>query len=193
MSTERRRGMSHTTRYGARMSRIMQRLDDYRPLAAQVKAAEPGDEILCRYHGTELVQCWGDDQRCTRAVIATGPLDVGLTLELVDEEGWVFVNGRHYCPQHRAQALGQAVRESGLMDPGDLTLGQRAMADQNWATCNDILTGLIADFRAHRATHCQDWTCPGEAGNLVAAMTNGQIHMVARAAVERLAALLGAR
>jgi hypothetical protein len=193
MSTERRCGVSHTTRYGAVVNRIIERLDDYRPLAAQVKAAKPGDEILCRYHGTELVQCWGDDQGCTRAVIATGPLDMGLTLELVDDEGWVFAKGRHFCPQHRDEALDRAVSETSLMDPGDLTPGQRAMADQNWATCNDILTGLIADFRAHRATHCQDWTCPGVAGNLMAGMTNGQIHMLARAAVERLAALLGVR
>jgi hypothetical protein len=173
----------------ALVSRIVERLDDYRPLAAQIRDAPSGAEILCRYHGTELVQCWGENQGCIRAVIATGPLDIGLTLELVEDEGWVFAHGRHYCPQHRDEALGRA--EARLMDTGELTPGQRAMMDQNWATCQTILTQLVADLRAHRATHCQDWTCSGGVGVRMAGMDDGQIHMLARAAVERLAREVG--
>lgn len=82
------------------MTRILERLDDFRPLLAAILADPPNEDLLARYHGTEMVNCWAKDEGCTRAVIARGPLDITLTLELVDDEGWCYAAGRHYCPDH---------------------------------------------------------------------------------------------
>lgn len=80
--------------------RVLERLDDYRPLYDALMAEEPGGELLTRYHGTELIVCGGTANTCRRAVIARGPLDIELTLELVDEEGWSYDRPWHYCPEH---------------------------------------------------------------------------------------------
>jgi len=87
------------------MSRILERYDDYRPLMEQVMAEPPDEDLLARYNGTELVQCWGEDQSCTRAVVARGPFDIALMLLLVDDEGWAYHDGKHYCPVH-SQGMG---------------------------------------------------------------------------------------
>lgn len=79
------------------MTRIVERLDDKRPLLAAILADPPDTALLARYRGTELVDCAAE---CTRAVIATGPLDIDLTLELVDDEGWSYRAPYHYCPDH---------------------------------------------------------------------------------------------
>lgn len=86
------------------MTRIVERFDDYRPFYDRVMAEPEGSAVVARYRGTELVQCFGAGETCTRAVIAVGPLDMALTLELVDDEGWVYCQGRHYCPEHRREA-----------------------------------------------------------------------------------------
>ena len=85
---------------GAPRTRIVERLADYRPLFDALMA-EPADERLrARYAGTELVDCTA--QGCWRAVIVAGRLDIAVTLELVDDEGWAFIEGWHWCPDHRA-------------------------------------------------------------------------------------------
>lgn len=80
------------------MTRILERHDDKGPFLAAIMASPPGADLLARYRGTELVDCPADG--CVRAVIATGPLDIELTLELVDDEGWQYRAPYHYCPDH---------------------------------------------------------------------------------------------
>ncbi len=75
------------------------------------------------------------------------------------------------------------------VDPSTVAPGERATADQNWAIAQEVLTDLVDRLRAHRVYHCKDWICPGEAAALLASMDDAQIHMLARAAVERLAAV----
>lgn len=83
------------------MSRIIEILDDYRPL---MDAVNTDPEVRDRYRGTELFDCPGDG--CTRAVLAWGPRDATLMLELVDDAGWNYLDGAHLCPEHwRATGL----------------------------------------------------------------------------------------
>lgn len=83
------------------MSRVLERLDDYRPLLGAVLADPPEEDLRTRYVGTELVLCGGEGSGCTRAIVARGSLDIELTLELVDDEGWSYLQPWHYCPEHR--------------------------------------------------------------------------------------------
>lgn len=80
--------------------RIMERHEDVGPLLAAFFADTLPPEVMARYRGTELIQCGGDPSSCTRAIIAHGPLDMQLTLELVDDEGWSYERPWHYCPEH---------------------------------------------------------------------------------------------
>ncbi len=80
------------------MTRIVERLNDKGPLLARIMAEGADPALLARYRGTELVDCPAEG--CTRALIATGPLDIELTLEIVDGEGWTYSAPFHYCPGH---------------------------------------------------------------------------------------------
>lgn len=81
------------------MSRIVERLADCRPLVRQLVDNDPPG-LRERYAGTNLIDCWLDD--CGRAVIITGVDDIDSMLELVDDEGWVLLDRRWFCPDHRA-------------------------------------------------------------------------------------------
>jgi hypothetical protein len=88
------------------VTRVLVRFDNYRPFLGRVLGDPPPEQsVLDALYGTELVCCHGDNKTCTVAVLADGPFDIGLTLELVDDEGWVYANGMHFCPRHRDQAL----------------------------------------------------------------------------------------
>lgn len=89
------------------MTRVLERLEDFRPLYDTLMGGDASPELRARYRGTELIQC-GDGTRCLRAIIARGPLDMDLTLELVDDEGWAYHAPWHWCPQHSASCAGSA-------------------------------------------------------------------------------------
>jgi len=84
------------------MTRVLERLDDYRPLLDAVTAEPPDKELQARLRGTELIQCGDGNTGCNRAVVAYGPLDIDLTCELADE-GWSYAQPWHYCPEHGDQ------------------------------------------------------------------------------------------
>lgn len=83
------------------MSRIIERLEDYRPFYDAVMAAPDDSEMVLSLRNTELVICFGTD--CNRAILARGPLDYDLALELVDYEGWIYFDGKYYCRRHHPQ------------------------------------------------------------------------------------------
>lgn len=79
------------------MSRILRRLDDYRPLYQLVMAAPQDHDIVQLYRGTALIKCRAAD--CTCAVIVIEPLTTEVIMELVDE-GWAYNQGKMYCLSH---------------------------------------------------------------------------------------------
>lgn len=86
------------------MSRVLQRLDDYRPLLAAVTSSEALPYLRASLRGTELVDCTVDG--CHRAVIVSGPQDVETMLELADDEGWALMDNQWRCPAHHPEAHG---------------------------------------------------------------------------------------
>lgn len=82
------------------MRQILEVLDDYHPIYEAVMADPPNVALLLRYRGCELIVCGGNDSTCVRAAIVQGPFDMELTLTMVDELGWSYVNPWHYCPEH---------------------------------------------------------------------------------------------
>jgi hypothetical protein len=78
------------------VTRIVERLEDYRTLLALLLAKDASPVLLARYRGTELINCTREG--CHRAVIVTAPQDVVIMLELVDDDGWSMVEGLWRCP-----------------------------------------------------------------------------------------------
>lgn len=84
------------------MSRVVEELADFNPLLKRMQLRPPDPVLHRKYRGTELITCPAEG--CTCGVVVAGPLDIEVTLELVDNLGWVYARPRHYCPAHRAQA-----------------------------------------------------------------------------------------
>lgn len=123
------------------------------------------------------------DRRGAAPTRSEGPEDPGTR----DGEAWPAYPVC-LCWSTAGSGMVRIMASGDWVDPATLTPGELATADQNWAIANSVLTDLITQLRKHRATGCADWTCAGATGLLMEHMDDGQIHMLARAAVERLAA-----
>lgn len=70
----------------------------------------------------------------------------------------------------------------------DLTPGEIAVLDQNWAEVNDYLDMLITTRRLHRGHGCTEWYCGSEKdAEVIGSLELHQALQLLAGAVERLA------
>jgi hypothetical protein len=70
----------------------------------------------------------------------------------------------------------------------DLTPGDFAVLDQNWAEVNDHLDAMVFIIREHRKLGCHNWYCTSEEfSDVLSALEPHQAIQLLAGAIERLA------